>query len=235
MAFSNLNEQHAKAMKDLRDYMELKYGSAYMRAISKLSANDQYDERGRMLKPEYTLTSKERDALLFYVPETSKYLKAFDDVRFETTNKTKNEQNKDQTLDKRYRMFLESIREGTMKIASSAEVPEGNRVIPYEIVGIEFGIDRIIETYGRDVFERAFKEMYGENSLKKAEYNKVSQDLSKTDRMFVHLIQEGIATSPLIDLQVLLHLLEEKGIPTYIDFESRTFYYNGSPQKGKTK
>ena len=89
MAFSNLNEQHAKAMKDLRDYMELKYGSAYMRAISKLSANDQYDERGRMLKPEYTLTSKERDALLFYVPETSKYLKAFDDVRFETTNKTK--------------------------------------------------------------------------------------------------------------------------------------------------
>lgn len=49
MAFSNLNEQHAKAMKDLRDYMELKYGSAYMRAISKLSANDQYDERGRML------------------------------------------------------------------------------------------------------------------------------------------------------------------------------------------
>lgn len=226
MAFSNLNEQHAKAMKDLRDYMELKYGSAYMGAISKLSVNDQYDERG-MLKPEYTLTSKERDALLFYVPETSKYLKAFDDVGFETTNKTKNEQNKDQTLDKRYRMFLESVREGTMKIASSAEVPEGNRVIPYEIVGIEFGTDRIIETYGRDVFERAFKEMYGDN--------KVSQDLSKTDRMFVHLIQEGIATSPLIDLQVLLHLLEEKGIPTYIDFESRTFYYNGSPQKGKTK
>lgn len=226
MAFSNLNEQHAKAMKDLRDYMELKYGSAYMGAISKLSANDQYDERG-MLKPEYTLTSKERDALLFYVPETSKYLKAFDDVGFETTNKTKNEQNKDQTLDKRYRMFLESVREGTMKIASSAEVPEGNRVIPYEIVGIEFDTDRIIETYGRDVFERAFKEMYGDN--------KVSQDLSKTDRMFVHLIQERIATSPLIDLQVLLHLLEEKGIPTYIDFESRTFYYNGSPQKGKTK
>lgn len=226
MAFSNLNEQHAKAMKDLRDYMELKYGSAYMGAISKLSANDQYDERG-MLKPEYTLTSKERDALLFYVPETSKYLKAFDDVGFETTNKTKNEQNKDQTLDKRYRMFLENVREGTMKIASSAEVPEGNRVIPYEIVGIEFGTDRIIETYGRDVFERAFKEMYGDN--------KVSQDLSKTDRMFVHLIQEGIATSPLIDLQVLLHLLEEKGIPTYIDFESRTLYYNGSPQKGKTK
>ena len=124
-------------------------------------------------------------------------------------------------------MFLESVREGTMKIASSAEVPEGNRVIPYEIVGIEFDTDRIIETYGRDVFERAFKEMYGDN--------KVSQDLSKTDRMFVHLIQEGIATSPLIDLQVLLHLLEEKGIPTYIDFESRTFYYNGSPQKGKTK
>ena len=148
---------------------------------------------------------------------------------------TKNEQNKDQTLDKRYRMFLESVREGTMKIASSAEVPEGNRVIPYEIVGIEFGTDRIIETYGRDVFERAFKEMYGENSLKKAEYNKASQDLSKTDRMFMHLIQEGIATSPLIDLQVLLHLLEEKGIPTYIDFESRKFYYNGSPQKGKTK
>ena len=77
--------------------------------------------------------------------------------------------------------------------------------------------------------------MYGENSLKKAEYNKASQDLSKTDRMFVHLIQEGIATSPLIDLQVLLHLLAEKGIPTYIDFESRKFYYNGSPQKGKTK
>ena len=88
MAFSNLNEQRAKAIKDLREYMELKYGSAYMGAISKLSANDQYDERG-MLKPEYTLTSKEKDALLFYVPETSKYLKAFDDVRFETTNKTK--------------------------------------------------------------------------------------------------------------------------------------------------
>ena len=42
-------------------------------------------------------------------------------------------------------MFLESVREGTMKNASSAEVPEGNRVIPYEIVEIEFGTDKHME------------------------------------------------------------------------------------------
>ena len=52
----------------MRNYMNIKYGNAYLSAISKLSVENPYDDNG-LLKPEYTLTEKEKDAVLVYVKE----------------------------------------------------------------------------------------------------------------------------------------------------------------------
>lgn len=69
--------------KNLKTGMEIRYGSAYMGAMRKLSEENPYDDKG-MLKPEFALSLKEKDALLFYVnqnqqevppmPEVSKEL-----------------------------------------------------------------------------------------------------------------------------------------------------------------
>lgn len=59
-----------RRQRQIVEYMEMKYGREYMDAISKLNSPNQYDEKG-YLKPEYQLTDKERDALLYYVPEVA--------------------------------------------------------------------------------------------------------------------------------------------------------------------
>ena len=52
-------DEKSKARKDLKDYMETKYGSAYMSVISKLNVPNQYDDNG-ILKLELILTSKKK-------------------------------------------------------------------------------------------------------------------------------------------------------------------------------
>lgn len=59
-------------IKELREYMVMKYGKNYMSAIAKLSVPNPYDERG-LIRPENVLTSAEKDALMFCVPETAAF------------------------------------------------------------------------------------------------------------------------------------------------------------------
>lgn len=59
-------------IKELRDYMLMKYGKNYMSAIAKLNTPNPYDERG-LIKPENVLTSAEKDALMFFVPEIAAF------------------------------------------------------------------------------------------------------------------------------------------------------------------
>ena len=59
--------------KYFKDYCQAKYGSAYLSAIAKLNApySEAYDEKG-YLKPDYCLTSLEREAILMDIPEIIK-------------------------------------------------------------------------------------------------------------------------------------------------------------------
>lgn len=54
--------------RDLRLYLNQKYGSAYMSAMAKMSVENPYDEHG-LLKDAYALTQQEKDALHFFVSE----------------------------------------------------------------------------------------------------------------------------------------------------------------------
>lgn len=57
----------------MKEYYLQKYGSAYLSAIAKLNApySEAYDEKG-YLKPDYCLTSLEREAILMDIPEIIK-------------------------------------------------------------------------------------------------------------------------------------------------------------------
>lgn len=46
------------------------------------------------------------------------------------------------------------------------------------------------------------------------------------NRKLGYLIHEGAAATPLIDLQMFIDALNEKGIPCYIDYENKDFHYN---------
>lgn len=78
--------------------MQIKYGPAYMSDISKLNAEDKYNEKG-ILKPEYELTPAERKALLCYVPELTQ--------PSEILKGKKDNQNNEE---ERYQIFLGGIR-----------------------------------------------------------------------------------------------------------------------------
>lgn len=67
-----MRENRIQRLKDLRDYMEMKYRSAYKGAIETLYAQlfpEAWDKSG-LLKADYMLTEKQKEALKFYVPET---------------------------------------------------------------------------------------------------------------------------------------------------------------------
>ncbi len=68
-----MRKDNIQELKDLRDYMEIKYGSTYKGAIKTLYAQleeDAWDKNG-LLKPEYMLTKKQEEALVFYIPEVA--------------------------------------------------------------------------------------------------------------------------------------------------------------------
>lgn len=218
-------EVKTKLYKKYRDYMQIKYGSAYMGAISKLNATDPYDERG-ILKPEYALTSAEHTALLYYVPEITQPL--------ERTEKIKGNQN---NAEEKYQIFLDDVRKKTIEVASNSLPTEENIVVPWEVVGVEFLSWEIEEKYGEDVYKRACEEVPYEKVPKgNGEfYRMFNRDFSKANIRLGHIIHEGISASPLMDLDLLIKLLKEKGIPSYIDFGTNTFYYNGVTKKRKAK
>lgn len=67
-------------IKELRTYMEMKYGKNYMTAIAKLNIPNPYDEHG-IIKPENVLTSEEKSALMFYIPETRDFIDVDEDIK----------------------------------------------------------------------------------------------------------------------------------------------------------
>lgn len=242
------NSEKEKAMGDLRDYMESKYGTAYMSAISKLSKPNQFDKNG-LLRPEVALTSKEKDALLFYVPETSKFLNNVDTIepiqninKFESLKPIQNinevKRPNSKSLDERYQDLLDDVRKETIKSASNQTLPSNpNAVIPWKVVGIEFASWEIEKKYGKDVYAKACEEVPYEKvpNGRGGFLRMFNRDFSNASRRLGHIIHEGVAASPLMDLDLFVKELEKQGIPSYIDFETNTFYYNGVPTKGKTK
>lgn len=203
----------------LREYMELKYGIDYLSAISKLSVSNPYDGKG-MIKEEYVLTSKEKDALRFYVPETKQFL-----------GQNEAPKNMQDTIDQKYQEFLEDVRKTTAEIVSNSQPSEDNVDIPWKIVGIEFLSQEIEEKYGKDIYKKACEEVpYEEDGVHRMFY----RDFSRANIKLGHIIYEGVSASPLMDLDYFIKLLAQKGIPSYIDFETNIFHYNGVPEKGKT-
>lgn len=238
-----MSYNNEKEMRDLKDYMENKYGMAYMSAIAKLSTQNQFDENG-ILKPELALTSKEKEALMFYVPETSRFLNNIHTVepiqktdKVESTEPIQNinetESLNSKTFEERYQQLLDDVREQTIKSASNQTLPsDPNAVIPWEVVGVEFESWEIEEKYGEDVYAKVCEEVPYEKVPDKRMFNR---DFSNASRRLGYIIHEAVAASPLLDLDLFVKELEKQGIPSYVDFETNTFYYNGVPTKGKTK
>lgn len=131
----------------------------------------------------------------------------------------------------RYQSFLNDVKKTTEEIASTSQPTEGNVDVPWEIVGIEFLSWKVEEKYGKDIYEKACDEVpYEDDGV----HRMFHRDFSTANIKLGHLIHEGISASPLIDLGYLITLLEEKGIPAYIDYETNTFHYNGIPKKEKS-
>jgi hypothetical protein len=230
--------------KSLRYYMEIKYSSAYIGAMSKLFVQNPYDSRG-LLKAEYVLTGKEKEALLFYVPspENIDLLDKTATTKLEEIRKFVQEVG--DTLAKRvgkdaqtaspsaeaYNKFLDNVSKNTKKIVEGAKQSD-NTDVPWEIVGVEFKSSEIEKKYGREVYEKANAEVPGEIVPGKRMY---IRDFSNASRKLAHIIHEGITASPLIDLELFMRLLEQKGIPSYIDFETNMYYYNAQQKKPGSK
>lgn len=222
-------EEKIKARKDLIDYMKMKYGSLYMSAISKLNVPNQFDEKG-YLRPELRLTSQEKEALIHYVPETLNFLSEKEEV--------KSEQPKQQTLDERYSQFLTDVWNSTIKVASALEQANFSE---YKIVGLEYEPYNIIYKYGKEVYNKANEEApYRENWVEGSGfYGNHKREFSEANKKLGYLWYDpdsGVSDPfPLIDIDYLIKIFEEKKIPCYIDFETNTFYYNSVPTKGQTK
>ncbi len=205
---ANVDKVYDKNERDLRMYVKTKYGDSYLSAMSKLSASNPYDDEG-MLKPEYALSSNEKEALLHYIPETKQFL----------------------DFDKRYEDFLNDVREATFSVVSNSRVPENNADISWEIVGIELLGWKVEEKYGKDIYKRACEEVpYAVDGV----HRLFNRDYSKANMRLGHLVHEGISVSPLMDLDLFINSLAKMGIPSYIDFDTNTFHYNGTPEKGKS-
>lgn len=214
-----MTNDYAKKERELRLYMKTKYGDSYLSAISKLNVSNPYDDKG-ILKPEYALSPKEKEALLYYIPETKQFL-----GQQSTTESLQD------TFDQKYQQFLSDVRKTTAEIVSNSQPSEGNVDIPWEIVGIEFLSWEVEEKYGKDIYKKACEEVPYEND---GVHRMFHRDFSKANIKLGHIIHEGVSASPLMDLDYFTKLLEKKGIPSYIDFETNTFHYNGIPEKGKT-
>lgn len=191
-----------------------------MSAISKLSRLDQFDKNG-LLKPELVLDSAEKEALMCYIPETT-----------ETFNKFSENNQQEKSFEQRYSEFLIDVRINTIKLALKQKMPEEKSMtIPWQIMGIEFTSWKIDEQYGKDVYEKANKEV----PYEEVTYRIYNRDFSRANIKLGHLVYEGLPASPLLDLDIFIKSLEIIGISSYIDYENNVFYYNAVAQKSKTK
>ena len=227
MSYYN-NDEQIRAIKDLRSYMEIKYGRAYMSAIAKLYVLNQKDDK-MFLKPELVLTSEEKNALLFYVPETSKFLSKID-----TIVEDKVEQPQQQTFDDRYQVFLNDVRKYADKIVNDSLAGPMSKDVQYDLIGPEFRKKEIIEKYGEDIYNKACSEI-PEDKERKRHGRHSTKDFAKANIKLGVMFNEGVRASYLLDLDYLIASLEKEGIPCYIDFETNIFHFNAIPTKSKTR
>lgn len=120
-----------------------------------------------------------------------------------------------------------------MEVASNSQPAEGNIVVPWKVVGVEFLSWEIEEKYGKGIYRRACKEVLYEKVPKgNGEFHRMfNRDFSNANIRLGRIMHEGISASSLMDIDLLIKLLEEKGISSYIDFKTNTFYYNGVLEK----
>ena len=136
------------------------------------------------------------------------------------------------SLDERYQELLDDVRKQTIKSATNQTLPSNpNDIITWEVVGIEFTSWEVEEKYGKDVYFKACEEVpYEKVPNDRGGFLRMfNRDFSNASRRLGHIIHEGVAASPLMDLDLFVKELEKQRIPSYIDFETNTFYYNGVP------
>lgn len=151
------------------------------------------------------------------------------------------------SFEEKYKVFLDDCRENARELALNATipepVPEWQEYIPvsWTIVGVNFKAEEIEEKYGKDVYQAADTEVpyiYDENDKRNYDeelYLRTRRDYSKANVRLGYLINSGVNCSKLMDLDYLIKLLEEKEIPSYIDYDEQRFYYNETPKKDKSK
>lgn len=207
-----------KKIKDLKEYLEQKYGSAFLSAISKLNAQDIYDENG-ILKPEYVLSTKEKEALKLYIPGTKTF--------FENT---------DATLDQRFRAFLDDVRKSTLGVVSDfLPTPDGDSPIYYETADIDefyFRSQEIKTKYGEDIYTMAREQVPKHGVF--PDFSNANIKLGYIVKMTGNISGSETNVSQLIDLDYLVKVLAEKNISSFLDLETNTFHYNEASEKAKT-
>ena len=112
-------------------------------------------------------------------------------------------------------IFFDEVRRNTEEIVAITENRDDDVIVRWQVVGINFKKDKIIDRYGKEI------------------YNSLCRGYSTKDRKLGHLIHEGVCATKLLDLNLFVKLLAEKGISSYIDFENNTFYFNAKPKKNK--
>ena len=56
-------------------------------------------------------------------------------------------------------------------------------------------------------------------------YRMYRRDFPNASRELGYIVHESVAASPLLDLELFIKILKEKGIPYYIDFECFLFLF----------
>ncbi len=101
-----------------------------------------------------------------------------------------------------YIKFLKDIEEKTTTIADDLS-KHNNLIAEFGIGSIELKKEKLISSYGKDVYERAL-----------------------TNSSFACLIDNQEFVSEIVDLKLLQSSLAKRGIPSYIDNEENVFHYN---------
>lgn len=103
-----------------------------------------------------------------------------------------------------YTKFLRDIEEKTTTVADDLS-QHNNLIAEYGIGSIELKKEKLISSYGKDVYERAL-----------------------TNGSLVCLIVNEEIPAEIVDLELFQSALAKRGIPSYIDNEENVFHYNAN-------
>ena len=125
-------------------------------------------------------------------------------------------------MSKEYLDFLSDVTANTMKIINRTS--ETNNVdVTWDIIGVDFRSNEVIEKYGEEVYNMANHEVHGTRVRGK---RLLRRNFEGATRKLGCLIHEFVSASPIINLQLFVEGLKAKGIPSYIDYENNIFHYN---------